>query len=75
MEGSSPKVADFVGENIPIDVGENTLQAEVEETNQRRELENDLAAWLDKDFVDKDDNIPFDANLEVERKILTNIDA
>ena len=56
-------------QNVPINVGESMSEAEVEDANLKREQDNDPAMWLDQD-----QNLSFDAELEVERETIQTFD-
>ena len=43
--------------------GQQILQVEVNAACENRETEDNPAAWLEEDFEDDDDNLPFDAGL------------
>ena len=68
---SSSNDQEYYNIHIPDTAGESVPLAEVEELNQRRVEENDQAAWLEEDFVDEDDNLLLDADLEVEENRVT----
>ena len=44
-------------------VGQNVAESEVAAATLHREPDNNPAVWLEEDFEDDDDNLPYDAGL------------